>query len=360
MKRLLSLLMVFALLGSTSAYAAGAPDGMTKIQGSLEAPIECKSVYPDNPVIEGESPTTGLPASGEAFTPILVTIDNSEDAHPHWGVGMADVMFQIPNAGSGATKLLALFADQYPEQAGGVRSARATMLPLAMAFDAAFAHAGGPSIENGNSNPFYLMKEWGMKSGKRTYDMLGKNYRERVNFIKAPHNLSCHVREIHEHLVDENVTFDMRPFRFTDEPRTDGIEVTSLMLLHHGDDAANRANNASTSTFEYHPELNAYIRSNVDGEYIDRDSAEAIPFANVIVLRIKFSWIYKYVYLSNHLTGSGCIEIFQNGRYVQGAWMRKDLNSRLVLIGPDGEELALQRGKTFIVVTNDVTEVFYQ
>ena len=67
-----------------------------------------------------------------------------------------------------------------------------------------------------------------------------------------------------------------------------------------------------------------------------------------------------YVCLKNHLVGKGCAEIFQNGQYVRGAWFRKDTDSRIVFVGPDGKEMPMQRGKTFIVVTNGVTEVAYR
>ena len=56
---------------------------------------------------------------------------------------------------------------------------------------------------------------------------------------------------------------------------------------------------------------------------------------------------------------AGCAEIFQNGKYVRGAWTREEADSRLVLVDEDGSELRLQRGKSFIVITNDVSDVVY-
>ena len=45
------------------------------------------------------------------YAPVLVVIDNAEFAHPQWGMKDVDVLYQAPNAGKGATKLLALFSD---------------------------------------------------------------------------------------------------------------------------------------------------------------------------------------------------------------------------------------------------------
>lgn len=356
MKRALSILMVFLLLFSSAACA----EDMTLIGNTAKNTIKLKKSYPDNPVIDGISSTTGLPASGEEYTPILSVLDNAEAAYPHWGVSQADILFQIPNAGSGATKLLALYADHYPEGSGGTRSARATMVPIAMAWDAAFAFAGGPELDNTNVDPSSLMSKFGMWKANRVYNLMGA-YAHRVEGIKRPHNSSAHILEIHEKLLSYgDLTFEQRPFLFTDDPRTEGETAEFIKVIHRGDDKKTRSNAASYATYTYNAEQNAYIRTNSSGDYVDRDNGETLYFANVIVLRTKLKWNSGYMYLSDHLVGSGVAEIFQNGKYVRGAWTRASQEDRIVFVGPDGEELPMQRGKTFIVVTNDVTEVSYR
>jgi len=355
MKRIFAVLMVLVLLLGSVACA----EDMTLIKNTTKNSVKLKKSYADNPVVEGISPTTGLPASGEVFTPIMVVLDNSEAAHPHWGVSQADVIFQVPNAGEGATKLLALFADHYPEQVGGVRSARASMVPVVNAWNAAFAFAGGPELKNGNVDPTSLMSKTGMYKAKKVYNLMGA-WAHRVDFVKRPHNSSCHVLDIHEDLIKQGAKFEQRPFLFTDEPRTEGENATYIEVTHRGDDKKTRPNPASQASYTYNADLGGYIRTNSSGDYKDRDNDEVLTFANVIVLRVKFKWNSGYLYLTDHLKGSGVAEIFQNGKYVRGAWQRKTSEDRVVFIGPDGKELPMQRGKTFIVVTNDVTEVSYK
>lgn len=355
MKRILSLIMIFVLLFTSAAMA----EDMTTTTKNNKNTIKLKKSYPYNPVEDGISSTTGLPASGEAFTPILVVLDNAEDAYPHWGVSQADILFQIPNAGKGATKLMALFADHYPEQAGGARSARASMVPVAKAWDAAFAYAGGPELRNTNVDPFKLMNKWDMRNNSRSYNLL-TGFAERVDFVSSPHNSSVHVLEIHNDILSGGASFEQRPFLFTDEPRTEGATAEYIEVVHRGDDKKQGSNPASFASYTYVPEQNGYIRTNSSGNYIDRDNGETLYFSNVIVLRTKFGWNSGYVYLNKHLVGSGVAEIFQNGKYVRGAWFRKSQNDRLVFVGPDGAELPMQRGKSFIVITNDVTGVSYK
>ena len=79
----------------------------------------------------------------------------------------------------------------------------------------------------------------------------------------------------------------------------------------------------------------------------------------MVVIRTGLSYEHNYIYLTQHMAGSGCAEIFQNGKYIRGAWMRDSIGGRLVLVDDKGEELKLQRGKSFFVLTNDVTNVIY-
>ena len=360
-RRISALLLVLCLCASGVTLAE---ESLTTIKGTLDAPVKLQQNYPDNPVVEGFSSTTGLPSSGETYTPIIVDLDGG--AYPHWGIAEADIVFQVPNQGLGSTKLLALFADHYPEECGGVRSARASMVPIAAAWDAAFAYAGIAPVEGNNVNVDKLTMRLGLRKSGDTYkcfSLLGNKaeWRARREDVSRPGNLSCYVRNIHNELIENKVSFEERPFRFAAAPRTDGASATYIKMLFRGDSADKAVNSASTATYEYNEEAGGYLRYYSAGEAdADRYTGEAPVYTNVIVVRVKTAWQNNYLFFKDHLTGSGCVEIFQNGHYVRGAWYRKDETSRLVLIGPDGNELEMQRGKTFIVVTNDVTEVKYR
>ena len=345
----------------TAADMKPAEDKSVHVEGSLMPTTPVNSSYAaNNPVLEGVSSTTGLPASGEKYTPIVMVLDNAEDAYPHWGVAQADIIFQVPNAGSGATKLLALFADHYPTEAGPVRSGRSSMLPAPLSFDAAFAFAGPPAVTGGEVDLLAKLTEFGMTRTHRVYNLLNSNgFGQRWQGIKGGHNLSCLISAIHDNLVQQAVEFEERPFLFTDEERTEGAAANIVRVLHRGEDPNGASNSASRAVFKYDPALKGYIRRNSSGIYSDRLTGEIIPFANVIVIRAGMSYDKNYIYMTHHMAGSGAAEIFQNGRYVRGAWVRENENSRLVLVDADGSELKLQRGKTFIVITNEVTNVIY-
>ena len=307
----------------------------------------------NNPAIEGESPLTGLPAGGEAYTPIMLPMDNSPEAHPLWGIGDASILFQVPLKENGATRLLALFGDRYPEQAGGVRSGRMSMLPLAAAFHAVFAYAGLPPIGKEHVNVEKWLGKWSFQKPSRHYNLLGLHFRERVSYVKRPGNLSAHVSELHEHLAGRDLDFEMRPFLFTDEPANRDEKASVITVQYHMRHKPSDVSPNSTSTFTWKPGT-GYIRSSISGDMTDRTTGETVPFANVIIMRIPVKWEAGYPYYEGQMCGSGQADIFQSGCYIQGAWIRDSQTERLVFLDENGKELEFQRGKTFIVLGEDM------
>ena len=55
----------------------------------------------------------------------------------------------------------------------------------------------------------------------------------------------------------------------------------------------------------------------------------------------------------------GNADIFMGGRYIAGYWMRTGMDERTVFLDANGNEIAFQRGKTFIQVVNNNAEVTY-
>ncbi len=364
MKKFLAVLLILCLaLASVSALA----DDGTVIKGKIKTDIKIKDSYPDNPVMEGISPTSGLPCD-EEYTPILMVLDNAENpdgderkgAYPHWGVADASVFYQVHNSGKGNTKLLALFTDAYPEEAGGVRSGRMTMLPIAYSWNAGFAYGGPGATTATNTDLNVWLSKWGFSKSGRNFNLLGPNYKKRVEYHVAPHNLSFAVADAHRDFLDKGTEFEKRPFLFTDEPLTRGEDAFDITVDFFGETyKAGAGNPASWCEFAFNEKANGYYRINSSGTYKDYLTDENIVFNNVIVMRVKMNYNGEFSYYENQMKGSGTAEIFQNGKYIRGAWTHPENDSRIIYLDENGDELAFQRGKTFIIVTNDVSEVIY-
>lgn len=352
MKKIVSLI-VAALLMFTFAFAEG-----TLTPNTVKTDIPVKEVYEENPVIDGQSPLTGLEMT-EAYTPIMIVLDNAEDAYPHWGVAQASVIIQIPNDGSGSSKLLALFGDSYPDRAGGVRSARMTMVPIAYSFDATFASGGMATVKGNMVDVAANMQRWGFQKNAKFYDLLGNRYKDRETFVKEPHNLTCMVKDLHNHLIDINAEYKMRPYLFTDEALTRGESARHITVKQYTTPEKDKLNNASYAEYEYEEGV-GYTRTSATGKNIDRVTNEPLVFQNLIILRVKLNFQNGYQYIAGHMTGSGAAEIFQDGKYIHGAWVRTSDDGRIIITDEDGNELPLKRGKTFMVITNADTDVMYE
>ncbi len=360
MKRFFAFLMT-AILLAISCFGAMAEGAMTKIVPDMELKVSKPANTANNPVIEGENPFTGLPASNEPYTPIFVVLNNVKEAYPHYGIGAADMIFQVPNMSAGNMKLAALFANEYPELCGGTRSARMTMVPFALALDAAFASAGtGPNPNDWADAPADInvttyLASTGFKStgtGQKYFNLLGNSYHKSISGFNI-----CQLNEVHKKLAADGTTFEKRPFLFTDEALDRGDEATEIDCKFYENKDTSHSNPASNCTFYY--DNGNYVRVSASGMNVDRDSQEALTFTNVIVMRVQLKWKEGYMYYPKHLVGGGQIEVFQNGRHITGSWYREDQNSRLIFLDENGNELTFQRGKSYVIVDNQNAVISY-
>lgn len=372
MKRLIALVLFAALLLSSAALA-------DTIKPSMDLTVAKPSFTANNPVIEGEDPITGLKITDPdaVFTPILLVLDGSEGSYPHWGVEAASAIIQVPNQSTTQTKLVALYTTQFPNHAGGSRSARMPALVWANVFNSAFVSAGAPPIDEGDSCPVsvhYWRKQWGLKNNyskeapaaeRKYYNMLGNDsLKERTPLLPEPHNMLISIAKIHEELIANGVPFEMRPFLFTDEPLTRGKDATTITMDY--------SNNAANCTYIYNEAIGGYRRKSQMGKETervfdfnyDRETENTLIFSNVIVIRAKFKFDSStgtgYPYAADNFTGSGWADIFQSGHYIRGSWYRDGLYGRLIIMDEDGNELKFQRGVTFFTFCNEKCVISYE
>lgn len=111
MKKLISLALVitlclfsvnFAAASATKTLIQNEPDRNIVGKGKLE-----NGKYNDNPVIDGQSPTTGVQWNG-FYQPMLIQIDNTDGgvgARAPWGASFADITYETPLYKKGTTRI---------------------------------------------------------------------------------------------------------------------------------------------------------------------------------------------------------------------------------------------------------------
>jgi len=313
--------------------------------------------FPVNPLIPGQSPTTGLPWTGE-YLPMIVQIDNNNggvgDNMP-WGAENADIIYETPLHQGGYTRLSFLFSDVIPQSVGPVRSARVTHVEIREEWDAGFLFYGGqPSDGTSIFTAFRKTKASkkgilfdGVVSESRPW----KKYYSRVSTLPSPHNVDANVLAM-QALIPEDFTPPDRPYLFTDELPADGELAKKIEIK--------QANDAYSSSFTYDSAANAYFRF-VDGEpYADKATGTQLSFSNLIIQRNRVTYFEGIGERPvTALIGSGNADIFIGGRYIPGYWMRTGMDQRTVFFDQNGNELKLQRGKTFISIMDYSIPVTY-
>lgn len=361
MKKMTVFFLLIAIIFTFSTTAL-AESKATILQNEEDRHIAVKGqgsdgTFPVNPEIAGVSPTTGMPWKGE-YKPMLVIIDNTDggigDRAP-WGASYADILYETPLHKNGHTLLNFLFSDTVPERVGPIRSARVTHAELREEWDAGFLFYGGQDSEG--TNIYDVFRDTGANqkgilfSGIVSTGKPWKKYYSRVEDIVSPYNVSADVKAM-QVLIPSGFKAPSRPYLFTDELPAQGNPASSITITLNLPEYS--------SSFLYDPDTNRYLRF-VGGEpYADAETKEQLSFSNLIIQRTSVTYYlgFKERPVTKNI-GSGNADIFMGGRYIPGYWVRTGMNQRTVFFDQNGNEIALQRGKTFISLLDDGTQVTY-
>lgn len=318
----------------------------------------------EHDVIEGENPLTGEVWEGE-YKPVMTTIDLHPEAYPLWGVGSADFMFEMPIQKDGSTRGLALYMSEIPAGSGPVRSSRIAAASLREIFDAPFVYYGMRTVTSTS------VKDWWRKyhsefwsDGKFNYPLIdlmqgryNKGYYERVkDGHQNPHNVMVDVSVIRDMATEEA---DPVVYLFSDEGLTSGVEVNSITIPYK------ETSPAYVPSYLYDEERGVYYRYNNGEQTVDGLTYQPVTFSNVILLRTDITWKGTPGAIIP-LVGQGVCDIFINGYYQRGTWVRASskkaneedsLDERLIFLDENGEELVLKRGSTYVSIMDNEQEV---
>ena len=413
MKKLISLTLALVLLFSVTAALAdptaidGLSDRKIKINpaglnpSAEEMFAEMISPTTGRPLDEIEVPANflGMAVTGE-YQPIMVQISNASN-----GVGVsktgkyyicapingtyADVVYEAPQKRSGSeTRMSMIFSDLVPDYVGFVRSTRLTHCRLRQEWECIFCTSGYSSADvPGEWKKLGVKNPQGAKEGDPgvvyvgDYPKVWKPYVWRLSGIESANNEIFMLADLLRDVVPKDHVPANHTWKFTDEvpaggDKADFVYVTFGNWLD------------SDSRLEYSAEDNAYLRyvtvsksapdkvykdmklinpeikqvKNAAGKLVkkivaeDRVENELFKFNNVIVQSVNFKWLGGSR-PDPALVGTGNADYFMCGRHYAGVWERKDVNSRTVFYGADGNEIEMQRGKTLIILI-DYTEKY--
>lgn len=353
--------LILAVVLLTSSFAAC---GKEEEPAPTEATTEQTTVTTtQSPYDRGEyNPLTGELGYDTSLLKnrsVLVSVENSPQARPQWGIASADIVWEMVVEG-GISRMLLMYADasRLPDKIGPTRSARHYFVELAEGFDSIFIHYGG------SPQAYSAIKKQG------TDDIDGMTYgnsifpRDTERNVSSEHRAYTTKDKIAEVLADKGLRTEIEdgkqnPFKFS----------PTLYALPDGacTELTVPFSNSYTYNLTYNADKKVYLSSLGDKPFMD-DNGTQQSFTNIIVCYVDVSGIpgdSKGRVTFDLSEGEGVF--VSNGTYQNITWEKGDYTDMMKFYVGNGkgaenttadtntestakEEIALNVGRTYIAL----------
>ena len=359
---LLLSLTVFAGCGSKPAEesAASEPEATATAAPTAEAessaaestaePTKAPSTEPANVNLLTGLPTLTDGAIGKR--PVAVMVNNVDAALPQYGISAADLIFELP-VEYDLTRLMAVYGDytQIPEVCS-IRSCRYYYPILAVGFDSIYVNWGmNESVARPTVNSMDIDQYDGDEYGLG--DCFGRDKARYESGYAWEHTGVFHGPNFPSVLEKDKVRTDLKEdktgtaFNFVemDKNAAPNGEDAQKVRVDFG---------ANYSVFTYDEENHEYLKNFKDSPHMDGISKEQLKFENVIVLETEIKpypgdEVIKYVDWEGGENAKGYY--ISEGKMVPITWSKAGMYDPLKFFDANGNELQLNRGKSYIAFT---------
>jgi len=342
---ILGLIILCLCLSACQSKGATAPDFMLDTEMLSVPEVDQDALLARQNLLTGRN---DLSEAAIGKRPVAVMVNNVPAALPQYGVAQADVIFEIPVEGD-VTRLMALYADytQVPKICA-IRSCRYYYPAFAKGFDA-----------------FYV--NWGMDETIRSYVQSLKI--DQFDGMYNPYKLfgRDNARRSSGYALEHTGYFDGT--RFAEVVQTNGIR-TELLSEKQGTafqfhdlgvvqspqgDACTKAHidfGATTATLTYDESTNTYLKQINGNAHMDGKTGTQLAFTNVFVLEtsisIRDAQGHKKVDWKGDSKGTGYY--ISNGHMQKIRWSKSSEGAYLRFFDESGNEIQINRGKSYIAV----------
>ena len=282
--------------------------------------------------------------------PVAVMVNNVMPAMPQYGVEEADLIFEIPVEGD-VTRFMALYADYTAvPKVCAVRSCRYYFPVFSEGFDAFYVNWGiddsiGDYLKTLDLDQFDGMSDGNGMFGRDQarldagYDLEHTAYFDGTMFADV----------VQKNGIRTDLEEDKRDTAFKfhgldEQVKPDG-EACDQVDLNFG---------AQTATLTYDPERNVYLKQINGNVQVDGNTQNQLAFTNVFVLETEISVRdeigHKKIEVMGGKDSTGYY--ISNGAVQKISWEKDGgkESSRLKFYDENGEELTINRGKSYIAV----------
>lgn len=302
-------------------------------------------------------PLSGMPIAGADVNrrPISVKLDNSISARPHWGLSLADMVWETLVEGN-ITRLNAVYHAQDPSMIGAVRSGRLFDRYLTPSLRGALAYSGATIEELAffrQDVAAGLYADIGAATGA------GNSY-YRVNFRPTPYNLFTSMAALRSALGAQGKgggvqvpawEFSLPLFEAPQEANgmLGSVPASALAIPYRG---------VGYVRYEYQAGARGYARFQNGVREVDALNGQAIAAKTVVVIQTDVfpaqppivQDIFGSLGLDMRTTGTGKCSIFQQGRRQDCTWSRASIGEAFTFTNFYGKRILLSPGQTWLHV----------
>lgn len=276
------------------------------------------------------------------ITPLAVMIGNSPIEVEHQtGLTFADIIYEI-DVEYPFTRLMAIYLQNKSTVVGPIRSSRYYFSRLAREWSPVFVHCGGQSIKDEKiidldeiryPSPYWRDKNIG---GWINLFTNTKNIREKIKKMGFPEKVEV-----------ENF------FSAPRLPEVSGGSISRLSLKY---------NQKYIVSYQYNSNSNNYNRLINSNPHLDSKSLEPITVSNIIIQYVKEQKIAndEEGRINVEVIGEGVARIFYGGHHFLARWVKESKDHPTKYYDNQGNLLALNRGKVWIHLVSEETELWFR
>lgn len=302
------------------------------------------------PVVEEPKDTThkfnGSTVENQTYHAIAVMIGNTSEARPQSGLSLADIVYEISVETMTITRYMAIFASDYPDKVGPIRSVRIPFVNVLHEWDIGIAHYGGSSAPEANAlklleNTYVPIRYDGVEG-------INTDFFSRDSARIAPHNAYMDMKEASTTIPD---MWPRKHFSFNSEASYTG-EVAKEVHINYTSSIRNG--------YVYNETLGLYEKYLNDKPQIDAYNDQTITASNIIVQHAKHSVVGTKQYVLVEPMYSGVAEYFINGTHVTGRWVKDFADDITHWYDANDTEIEFQPGHTWIHIVPDSATISYK
>ena len=323
--------------------------------------VQGSAVEPQEEIPANQNLLTGVPdltygAIGKR--PVAVMVNNVSYAMPQYGVGQADIIFEIPVEGD-ATRFMALYGDytQVP-QICPIRSCRYYFPALSQGFDAFYVNWG---IDDTMADYLEALNMDQIEGITNTGGLFGRDQDRLNQGYSLEHTGYFDGTKLVSYIESQGLRTDLNEDKKGPAFQFNGLEE---QLKPEGSDCTSVQINfgAQSSQFTYDAENKVYLKQINGDAQVDGKTGEQLAFTNVFVLEtdisVRDSVGHKEIDWDG---GTDSVGYYVSNGGVQKITWSKDYNnesSYLRFYDESGQEISINRGKSYIALNYKNQAVF--